>query len=73
MFGEAGRAARSAVGMAELPFDIAVEIEAVVQCTTEPESQAQLRDRVRRELAGEDLVSELLVERRRAADQEDKL
>jgi enamine deaminase RidA (YjgF/YER057c/UK114 family) len=29
VFGEAGRGARSAVGMAELPFDIAVEIEAV--------------------------------------------
>jgi enamine deaminase RidA (YjgF/YER057c/UK114 family) len=28
---DAGRGARSAVGMAELPFDIAVEIEAVVQ------------------------------------------
>jgi len=31
VFGEAGRSARSAVGMAELPFDIAVEIEAIVQ------------------------------------------
>ena len=31
VFGEAGRGARSAVGMAELPFDISVEIEAVVQ------------------------------------------
>jgi enamine deaminase RidA (YjgF/YER057c/UK114 family) len=31
VFGEAGRAARSAVGMAELPFDLAVEIEAIVQ------------------------------------------
>ena len=31
VFGEAGRAARSAVGMAELPFDISVEIEAIVQ------------------------------------------
>jgi enamine deaminase RidA (YjgF/YER057c/UK114 family) len=31
VFGEAGRAARSAVGMAELPFDIAVEVEAIVQ------------------------------------------
>lgn len=30
-FGDAGRGARSAVGMAELPFGIAVEIEAVVQ------------------------------------------
>jgi enamine deaminase RidA (YjgF/YER057c/UK114 family) len=27
VFGDAGRHARSAVGMAELPFDIAVEIE----------------------------------------------
>jgi enamine deaminase RidA (YjgF/YER057c/UK114 family) len=31
VFGDAGRGARSAVGMAELPFDIAVEIEAVVR------------------------------------------
>jgi enamine deaminase RidA (YjgF/YER057c/UK114 family) len=31
VFGEQGRGARSAVGMAELPFDIAVEIEAVVE------------------------------------------
>ncbi len=31
VFGEAGRGARSAVGMAELPFDIAVEIELVVE------------------------------------------
>ncbi len=31
VFDDAGRGARSAVGMAELPFDIAVEIEAVVQ------------------------------------------
>ena len=31
VFGEAGRGARSAVGMAELPFDISVEVEAVVQ------------------------------------------
>ena len=30
VFGEAGRSARSSVGMAELPFDLAVEIEAVV-------------------------------------------
>ncbi len=29
--GAVGRGARSAVGMAELPFDIAVEIEAVVR------------------------------------------
>ena len=31
VFGEAGRHTRSAVGMAELPFDIAVEIEAVLE------------------------------------------
>jgi enamine deaminase RidA (YjgF/YER057c/UK114 family) len=30
VFGERGRGARSAVGLAELPFDICVEIEAVV-------------------------------------------
>jgi enamine deaminase RidA (YjgF/YER057c/UK114 family) len=33
VFGDAGRGARSAVGMAELPFDIAVEIELVVEVT----------------------------------------
>jgi len=31
VFGEPGRGARSAVGMAELPFDICVEIEAIVE------------------------------------------
>lgn len=31
VFGEAGRSARSAVGMAELPFDLSVEIEAIVE------------------------------------------
>lgn len=31
VFGEAGRGARSAVGMAELPFDISVEIEAIFE------------------------------------------
>ncbi len=31
VFGEPGRSARSAIGVAELPFDIAVEIEATVQ------------------------------------------
>jgi len=31
LFGDAGRPARSAVGMAGLPFDISVEIEAVAQ------------------------------------------
>jgi enamine deaminase RidA (YjgF/YER057c/UK114 family) len=30
VLGDAGRGARSAVGLAALPFDIAVEIEAVV-------------------------------------------
>jgi enamine deaminase RidA (YjgF/YER057c/UK114 family) len=34
VLGEAGRGARSAVGMAELPFDISVEIEAVVRVAT---------------------------------------
>jgi enamine deaminase RidA (YjgF/YER057c/UK114 family) len=34
VFADAGRGARSAVGMAELPFDIAVEIEAVVRVVT---------------------------------------
>ena len=33
VFGDRGRGARSAVGMAELPFDIAVEIELVVEVT----------------------------------------
>jgi enamine deaminase RidA (YjgF/YER057c/UK114 family) len=31
VFGESGRHARSAVGVAELPFDIAVEIELVAE------------------------------------------
>ncbi|MCH7953392.1 MAG: RidA family protein, partial [Chloroflexi bacterium] len=31
VFGDRGRHARSAVGMAELPFNIAVEVEMVVQ------------------------------------------
>ena len=31
LWGDAGRHARSAVGVAELPFDIPVEVEAVVQ------------------------------------------
>jgi enamine deaminase RidA (YjgF/YER057c/UK114 family) len=34
VFGDAGRHTRSAVGMAELPFDIAVEIEMIVRITT---------------------------------------
>ncbi|HEV2378015.1 MAG TPA: RidA family protein [Streptosporangiaceae bacterium] len=35
VFGEAGRHARSAVGMAELPLDIAVEIELVARLRTD--------------------------------------
>ena len=35
VFGEAGRSARSAVGMAELPFDLSVEVEAIVQVRTD--------------------------------------
>ena len=35
IFGEAGRGARSAVGMAELPFDLSVEVEAIVQVRTD--------------------------------------
>ena len=31
VFGDAGRHARSAVGVAELPFDIPVEIEAIFE------------------------------------------
>jgi enamine deaminase RidA (YjgF/YER057c/UK114 family) len=34
IFGEAGRHTRSAVGMAELPFDIAVEIEMIVELSS---------------------------------------
>ena len=34
LYGEAGRHARSAVGLAELPFRIAVEIEAEVEITS---------------------------------------
>ena len=33
VFGDAGRGARSAVGLAELPYDIAVEIEVIVAVT----------------------------------------
>jgi enamine deaminase RidA (YjgF/YER057c/UK114 family) len=33
IFGESGRHTRSAVGMAELPFDICVEIEMIAQLT----------------------------------------
>ncbi|MGO9341674.1 MAG: RidA family protein [Acidimicrobiales bacterium] len=35
VFGEAGRHTRSAVGLAELPFDIAVEIELIARLTTD--------------------------------------
>ena len=31
LWGEAGRHARSAIGAAELPFDVPVEVEAVVE------------------------------------------
>jgi enamine deaminase RidA (YjgF/YER057c/UK114 family) len=31
LWGEAGRHARSAIGVAELPFDIPVEVEAIVE------------------------------------------
>jgi hypothetical protein len=34
VFGSAGRGARSADGMADLPFDVAVQIEAVVHLAT---------------------------------------
>ena len=33
LWGEAGRHARSAIGVAELPFDIPVEVEAIVEAT----------------------------------------
>jgi enamine deaminase RidA (YjgF/YER057c/UK114 family) len=33
LWGEAGRHARSAIGVAELPFDIPVEVEAIVEVT----------------------------------------
>jgi enamine deaminase RidA (YjgF/YER057c/UK114 family) len=33
LWGDAGRHARSAIGVAELPFDIPVEVEAVVEVT----------------------------------------
>ena len=33
LWGEAGRHARSAIGAAELPFDVPVEVEAVVEVT----------------------------------------
>ena len=36
VFGEAGRHARSAVGMAELPFDLPVEIELVAEVRPRP-------------------------------------
>jgi enamine deaminase RidA (YjgF/YER057c/UK114 family) len=36
VFGSAGRHARSAVGVAELPFGIAVEIEAVAELAPNP-------------------------------------
>ena len=36
VFGDAGRHARSAVGMAELPFDIAVEVELIASVRPAP-------------------------------------
>ena len=36
LWGDAGRHARSAIGVAELPFDIPVEIEAVVEIAAGP-------------------------------------
>ena len=36
VFGDAGVHTRSAVGMAELPFDIAVEIEAIMEIAPTP-------------------------------------
>jgi len=38
VFGEAGRHTRSAVGMAELPFGIPVEIEMILEVRPEPET-----------------------------------
>jgi enamine deaminase RidA (YjgF/YER057c/UK114 family) len=35
VFGDAGRHARSAIGIAELPFDIAVEIEMIARLRPE--------------------------------------
>lgn len=43
VFGDAGRGARSAVGMADLPFDIPVEIEAVVQVSSPQFAPSPLR------------------------------
>jgi enamine deaminase RidA (YjgF/YER057c/UK114 family) len=34
LWGDAGRHARSAIGVAELPFDIPVEVEAILEVTT---------------------------------------
>jgi len=34
VFGEAGRHARSALGMAQLPLGVAVEVEMILQCKT---------------------------------------
>ena len=36
VWGDAGRHARSAIGVAELPFDIPVEVEAVVEVAEAP-------------------------------------
>jgi enamine deaminase RidA (YjgF/YER057c/UK114 family) len=47
VFGEAGRHARSAVGMGSLPFGIAVEIEMILEVSGDPTG----RGRTRREVA----------------------
>jgi enamine deaminase RidA (YjgF/YER057c/UK114 family) len=47
VFGEAGRHARSAVGMAELPFGIAVEIEMIVEVANGGTARPSARRRTR--------------------------
>ena len=41
VFGDAGVHTRSAVGMAELPFDIAVEIEGIFQIAPDEPDQSK--------------------------------
>jgi len=45
VFGEAGRHTRSAVGMAELPFDIPVEIELIARLRPDPAGSGAMDDR----------------------------
>ena len=48
IFGDAGRHTRSAVGLAELPFGIAVEIEliaATLYMSTQPRQEASVTNR----------------------------